>query len=1250
MDAVAVVNRKKTHQVAKKWLNLVDGEDPETKGQLRVTVFAVGPGQTPPSPDDIGNEEEDAENKNLQTLDAALLQQGGDGERKVKDGSKLFHLNVTVFKVEDLSNTPNGDLPNPFVTCEFAGFRLSSTNASQSNSHMFNETFRMPVVTPVVEDSVIVRLWDSHAGQQELIAQGRLSFDGLKLNALGTKWFNFYGFDKREGVDFQQAFVEKLERQGDLLPAQTIPSQVGDEPPGVPCCILADVYEVTGLPGQRLSVSVSVGPNTGVTQKVPRNEKTDSFVFSEKQGRVPQMAMQVPMEESQQWDVIVSVYAEGKGALRREQRIGYKKIQMNKIPLYANDYARPPVWVPLKTMPHINAKVGFVICRRLNIVSQEFEVRCYVYSARELTIDSGALPSPSVSGNTAAANELVPQWIMLRGGKSAGRRVGDILVCLDVVQQKDADRYPPQSLWPDRKICTLHFSLYGLRDLHHLTKDFYERRLRQTQKVSTQDTDLFGMLFGIQQKSDAREVSTPVVQLSVSSFADVSRKAGLNILEIPFTGENKALPAASKEWRTEAGSSFDFFSVHKMEVELPEDPVFDPRLSIRVFDGKAKAKNLVGERTERLFPLMPWLTPDEVEAASSVLEAREDFHSSIDLKKLGGVQRGAKGTLKAGGKINLAATVMKEADQGLKQELEEERRKRVEKMLGGASEVEKIFAGSSLLPSGLPEVLQTAYKATILKSMGSSSLEVPVDNMFALNVKIPHRFVVTADGAEISRNKQTDKAARPSVYGTLEEYLSGQMSHSIDGSVSKYALDTKKFPKKFRDKKELPGLVRVRLYVIRAMALAAKDSGGTSDPFLQIVYGNIVDNGRSAAKEKTLAPQFYRVFEKDVSLPEQTRLDIQVWDRNEGAHNDRLIGATSVDLETRWFSSEWRDMMQRLDVPTEYRTLYDSFFSRHSTGTVELWLELLDASRASEIPRSHLKEPAPIQIEIRLVVWGTKRLKLVDGDHTDGQIKAALDCRNFSGKEAATQETDVHYSSTDGNTEYNWRMRWSNIDCPVDACVLQISAWDFNNLTESVFIGEVNLELNRYVEKVARDLVSLNFDSELTLINSQVPEGGSRPTQEEVGAVQVSLQVSTSTSVSWYLFFDLRKIFSEIFDHCAPQVLFGFALSAYLCLVDSIFVVSGAEFEAFSSSSSQVMTQSEANSRKVGLGRDEPNRDPKLMVPLEGRGWDELFTGFNFGFDFGPLWFRLRLVFCVFLLIGIMLILFLYPALAFQQA
>lgn len=49
----------------------------------------------------------------------------------------------------------------------------------------------------------------------------------------------------------------------------------------------------------------------------------------------------------------------------------------------------------------------------------------------------------------------------------------------------------------------------------------------------------------------------------------------------------------------------------------------------------------------------------------------------------------------------------------------------------------------------------------------------------------------------------------------------------------------------------------------------------------------------------------------------------------------------------------------------------------------------------------------------------------------------------------------------------------------------------------------------------------------------------------------------------------------------------------------------------------QVYPQSEANRKPAGKAREEPNENPELMTPSEGRGWDSVIPSLGLSFGFG---------------------------------
>lgn len=231
-----------------------------------------------------------------------------------------------------------------------------------------------------------------------------------------------------------------------------------------------------------------------------------------------------------------------------------------------------------------------------------------------------------------------------------------------------------------------------------------------------------------------------------------------------------------------------------------------------------------------------------------------------------------------------------------------------------------------------------------------------------------------------------------------------------------------------------------------------------------------------------------------------------------------------------------------------------------------MWVEMLDSVKSSEQKASALRAPPVQEIEVRFVIWDTIGVKIVDGDHTDVTLSVTLDCAEYKGENPQTQQTDVHHGSKDGNAIFNWRVVYSKIRMPTKSATLQIAVSDYNAFSGNTYIGDVNLDLKKYLEKVARDMDAIEIKSKL--------QCKSTVDSHHVGEVNISM---------W------------------------------------------------------VLTQSEADAQPVGLGRNEPNVNPQLITPLEGRGWGDVLGDFSFTMpDFGlfgkvvPI-----IIFCFVMLIGL---------------
>jgi len=281
----------------------------------------------------------------------------------------------------------------------------------------------------------------------------------------------------------------------------------------------------------------------------------------------------------------------------------------------------------------------------------------------------------------------------------------------------------------------------------------------------------------------------------------------------------------------------------------------------------------------------------------------------------------------------------------------------------------------------------------------------------------------------------------------------------------------------------------------------------------------------------------------------------------EAINGEKLIGSTVIDLEDRWHSPAWRHAMDRKQqIPTENRGLINPHLSGQNCGSIEMWVEMIDSVRASDIKASELRKPPAMEIEVRLVLRTCKNVKLMDGEKTDVKLSVDLECKEYEGVSMGfpkQQPTDVHYAST-GNAIFNWRIVYPRIVMPTKSCTMDLKLYQANTISSDEFIGAVSVDLRRYVERVARDMDMIYIekaDLQFTAGAGGEEEGNAKEEdhniaeEENVGSVQFEM---------WF------------------------------------------------------MTQSEANQKRAGKGREDPNDYPLLVTPAEGRGWGEFLSGFSF--------------------------------------
>ncbi|OII71599.1 C2 domain-containing protein [Cryptosporidium andersoni] len=1026
--------------------------------------------------------------------------------------------------------------------------------------------------------------------------------------------------------------------------------------------------------------------------------------------------------------------------------------------------------------------------------------------------------------NNEVIDILEPCWVKLKGGKNFHTHVGDILLCFDIVKLKDAKLIPPQPLFPKLKKVQLIFTSTMLNDLFLISKANIEETKQKKFSLSKDmnfqnqgiigseiekirmimsNNDDFYLQYNEKNNLISESINQPIIELIVSSFGKVDAsirdenestdkyntkdKSGnetlshTSIPEFRYTIPWRSITTvgtsefANRKWQTTAGSNFEFFTNVTLDIYIPISPLYDPKVTIRVYEAAVDESALIGECVLPLVSFLPWI-PD-VDNAQEYITAKNDYSHQIDIKTLTNIlsKKTEKGdTLK---QMGLASVALADIEDQQEMQQQTTRYPFPALQLEEDSKNEEL-ENQGLNSAGIPLLLIKSYT---LPNVNYPRVSL---NMFTINTHIPYHFVMVAEGEAtksgdkmsilttlssgaggIIVTKQNSKiiSFKSSLDTVMEDFLSDislplfplkkrsfqgkirifgyirafillalpdvinkinqgekksdNMSDNMDqlnnaetskkkadeisaaissNQISRcYSLETTKFIlnpnslyKKYKGENVYPNPIKVRLYILAALALVLpKDIDEivrsvdrfipsnigysyisklksylsidsilrteirVKSFYISIVYGTKEENFRALARDGP-SPLFYICQEYNVSFPMESRFEIRVWaiqervypfiaskvlglvsselakntnqysvdaeykidenvsnaevitrsskmNRNSsleqeicqelGPEYDIYIGSTILDLTDRWQSKEWQSLMKENNIPIEYRPLYCDNTSNTNTGILQMWVEIMNTSLSSTIQRYELAEPAPTEVEIRIVIWAGRGIKIPKNkDYGDFAIQVSLDCNQYHGNKVKSRQmyskqqlTDVHYNCRNGEPVFNWRVVFPYIVTPVSGCLLQISLLNYSTLGNHDFLGEVNLDMRKYIMNVANTLEMIDSDVELPLINTQETDEVYR----NPGYVQLTIQI---------------------------------------------------------------LTQSEANSKKVGLGRNVPNRLPRLITPFIGRKWEDFLQTREKQDLFKSTWFKIKIICIIAMTILVFVIGAIYPALFYQ--
>mmetsp|Transcript_41267 Transcript_41267/g.92677 ORF Transcript_41267/g.92677 Transcript_41267/m.92677 type:complete len:1537 (+) Transcript_41267:145-4755(+) len=796
-----------------------------------------------------------------------------------------------------------------------------------------------------------------------------------------------------------------------------------------------------------------------------------------------------------------------------------------------------------------------------------------------------------------------PRWIRIRGGVTGAAHTGDLLLGFELMKKKYAASMPELSCHPPTFECTLSVSLMGLRNI--------------PPPLAT---------------NVRKDLKRPYLHIYVPSFGGEGASELVPWKKKPQT--SIASDDYNRRWSgaVEGTTSFEFLEVVHMRAHLPRQRVWEPHVRFGVYDEQGETKAFVGEGLMNLEDVCPWMKGKKTDQSLESTDIWSEGDSDDD---------------SAGTRISDDEEDTWQGDGADPSD---------QQAAAAAASSGDVKAGSAarLLPSasvqlnGLPTGLiqETAQWASVelhnTTCCPTPSIDVPHLESFLnyfsakghlLDVRGPIKQLLAEDDDDATPASDQN---RPVVPGKLEDHLpptffrniplrSGQnqagyaklavrVVHPADDNwpatvaadwEGGHADKTEEFEVshfiaekfRYRYKREQPHLLRARIYVIRGINVSGAKRG-FGDPYLWFMYGRTPVELRGHVQKQTTEPRFFKVDEKDIQIPEEMILQVGLNDF-QSSGEDLLIGSSTIDLEDRFYDITWQKAMKMNKVPIEYRPLEtkgsETFKFR---GSVEMWVELIDAARAAEIPANVLMMPPAAEVEIRLVLMTCRNISLrlcVDEEtHKPKEMvdiiaRCQLDCRSYTGQQTVVQETDIHYSS-DGDGEFQWRFVWSRISVTKGVlldCQLQLSLWENFTLAPPQILSEALIEMKNYCRKVATTGDTVELDAEIPLNNPKLTH----------------MLAAEEGENTYHHGYDEFRNASE-YDTLVKQA----AMPGMPEQTDDSKTKHAAGFAKINL---QIWPQPEAamSENTVGLGREEPNRLPVVKYPATGRNWKATLPG-----------------------------------------
>ncbi|XP_043264956.1 otoferlin-like [Colletes gigas] len=165
----------------------------------------------------------------------------------------------------------------------------------------------------------------------------------------------------------------------------------------------------------------------------------------------------------------------------------------------------------------------------------------------------------------------------------------------------------------------------------------------------------------------------------------------------------------------------------------------------------------------------------------------------------------------------------------------------------------------------------------------------------------------------------------------------------------------------------------------------------------------------------------------------------------------------------------------------ERRPLFNAAKPGLEQGKLELWIDMFQCGELPPKPAVDIRPMVPEEYEIRVIVWNTENVPLVESQFLTGEKCSDIYVKGWILYDDY-QKTDVHYNSLNGEGNFNWRFifrvtyskgervmivrrKVSVLDRSETEdklpCKLHLQVWDSDHFSPDDFLGALTLDLSR---------------------------------------------------------------------------------------------------------------------------------------------------------------------------------------------